>query len=398
MRVITGLECLLNEKERQKLLIGKVGLLTNSAAVTTDYQWSVAPLKQLLGERLIKLFGPQHGLLTNLQDNMIETVDFFHPYWQLPVYSLYSDTRSPTDEMLDSLDTIVVDLQDIGSRVYTYIYTMTLLMESVRNFARNHSRNIRVVVLDRPNPVDGEIIEGNILALEFSSFVGRHQLPARHAMTIAEIARFVQKFESLDIDLHIVPMLNWQRKFSFAECGLPWVIPSPNISSPEAAYTFVGTVLFEGTNISEGRGTVRALEIVGHPTLDGFKFAERIQRLSVERGLQGFCLRPLSFIPTFNKHQGIPCGGIQIHPTDLKIFRPWRLGQLLLSELYQEKYFQWKQPPYEYEFQRLPIDIINGSDKLRQWIEKGENWEQLMALENNGREKFIQQRAEVLLY
>ncbi|MBF0312704.1 MAG: DUF1343 domain-containing protein [Oligoflexia bacterium] len=403
-RVITGLERLISNQaqELQQLIVGNVALLTHSAAVTCDYEWGIAPLKRLLGKRLTKLYGPQHGLVTNVQDNMIESSDFFHPYWQLPVYSLYSHIRSPSKEMLEAIDTIIVDLQDIGGRVYTYIYTMGLLMESVRDHLRESGKSIRIVVLDRPNPIGGELVEGRVLEEKFSSFVGRYPIACRHGMTIGEVAKFVHLFTlgEAAIDLQILPMLNWKRDMVFSECGLPWVIPSPNISSMESTLTFVGTVLFEGTNLSEGRGTVRALELVGHPKLDGFNFCERMKKICKERELTGMALRPLSFIPTFQKHQGVACGGVQIHPTDKKSFRSWHLGQTLLAELYKElgTHFAWKQPPYEYEHQHLPIDIINGSDQLRLWVERGGDYQELLRLEAETLPAFLAKRARCLLY
>lgn len=400
MRVITGLERLLKESAFQNHLIGKVGLLTNSAAVTSDFEWSVVKLKALCGDKLIKLFGPQHGLLTTVQDNMIETPNFVHPHWKLPVFSLYSTTRVPTEEMLDEIDTMVIDLQDVGCRIYTYIYTMSLMMEKISEYERTKGRRIKILVLDRPNPVGGELVEGNILDPQFTSFVGRHGLPVRHGLTIGEVALWVKSYENINVDLKIVPMLNWNRSMAFAETGLPWVIPSPNLATADSAFTFLGTVLFEGTNISEGRGTVRALEILGHPLLDGYAFVEKILPALKERELKGMILRPISFMPTFNKHQGVTCNGFQIHVTDYKVFKSWRLGQFLLAELYKElgNNFLWKNPPYEYEYTHLPIDVINGSSKLREWVEDKGDWQKLLEIEAAGLPDFMAKRKEVLIY
>ncbi|MBF0299548.1 MAG: DUF1343 domain-containing protein [Oligoflexia bacterium] len=421
MKVITGLEQLLQGTKYHNVLQGRIGLLCNSAAVTSDLELAVLPLKKLLGKNLKKLFGPQHGFLTNVQDNMVESSDFFHKELDLYIYSLYSNTRTPTEMMLKDLDTILVDLQDIGGRVYTYIYTMTLLMETVAKLNQQAKTNINIVVLDRPNPIGGDLIEGNILEMDYKSFVGMHPLPARHGLTIAEVALMVQKYGfdfcdtnnimASNLKLEIIPMLNWQREMSFEQTKLPFVIPSPNISNADAAYTFPATVSFEGTNISEGRGTVRALEIIGHPNLEPFAFCEQMKNIFNRLGLKGFIFRPLYFMPTFNKHQGKSCGGLQIHVTDKNVFRPWKTGHLLLKYLYHDlnlkNHFEWKSPPYEYEFKKMPIDIINGSDKIRKWVEEKninkevnaeDIFDNLLKLEKNGLDEYLKKRESILLY
>jgi uncharacterized protein YbbC (DUF1343 family) len=393
---LTGLDRILCESELQKKFKGRIGYLCHSASVTKDLEHGLLALKRVFGSQLVKIFGPQHGFVTDVQDNMVETQHYVHPYFKLPVYSLYSETRIPTDEMLEGLDHIFVDLQDVGTRIYTYIYTMTLLLEACEK------KGIEVVILDRPNPINGVDMEGNILQMNFSSFVGRHPMPVRHALTMAEVAKMHQRYwsQNKNCPLSIIEMKGYQREMSFEQTGLPWVIPSPNLPTIETAYTFVGTVLFEGTNISEGRGTTRSLEIVGHPLIEPFGFVEKIKPLLARVGLKGFMLRPLVFLPTFQKHQGKACGGMQIHVTDRKSFRPWHLCQYLLKEMYKElgSEFAWKLPPYEYEFHKIPVDLINGTDKLRHWIEKDGSEEEYQHLMQEGQQEWLEQRQSCLIY
>jgi uncharacterized protein YbbC (DUF1343 family) len=394
-RVKTGLDRLISDPSLQKQFPGRIGYLCHSASITSDLEHGLVALQRVFGARLVKIFGPQHGFVTDVQDNMVETNHYIHPYFKLPVYSLYSETRIPTDEMLEGLDHILVDLQDVGTRIYTYIYTMTLLMEACQK------KGIEVVILDRPNPINGVTLEGNVLDMNYASFVGRHPLPVRHALTMAEVARMSKEFwDAKACQLTIVEMQGWQREMSYEDTGLPWVLPSPNLATIEAAYTFVGTVLYEGTNISEGRGTTRSLEIIGHPKLEAFGFHDKLNPILKEVGLEGFVLRPLVFLPTFQKHAGQPCGGFQIHVTDRKKFEPWRLCQYLLREMYRElgPHFKWKEPPYEYEYHKAPVDLINGTDKLRQWVENYGNEAQYQAIMREGQSEFLQQRQQILIY
>lgn len=394
-KVQTGLQRLLEEPEWKRRYKGKIGYLCHSASVTQDYTHGLIALKKLFGDQLIKVFGPQHGFVTDVQDNMVESTHYVHPFFNIKVYSLYSETRIPTDEMLEGLDHIFVDLQDVGTRIYTYIYTMTYLMEAC------HKKNIQVIILDRPNPIDGVTLEGNILDLNFASFVGRHPLPVRHGLTMAEVGLMNQKFwNKPDCHMEIIPMLGWKRSMSYEDTHLPWVLPSPNLATIEAAYTFVGTVLYEGTNISEGRGTTRSLEIIGHPKLEPFSFQAHLEKVFKDVGLKGFALRPLVFQPTFQKHQGKSCGGYQIHVTDRKSFEPWRLCQYLCKEFYHHlgKDFAWKQPPYEYEYHKVPVDLINGTDLLRLWVEKNGNESEYQEIMVPNQHQFAQQRSDILLY
>lgn len=390
----SGLDNLIANKKWQDKIQGNIGYLCHSASVTKNLNHGATEIQKIYGARLKKIFGPQHGFVTDVQDNMIETKDFIHPFFKIPVHSLYSHTRIPTDEMLAGIDCMIVDLQDVGTRIYTYIYTLTLLMEACGR------KRIKVYVLDRPNPINGIDLEGNVLDLKYASFVGRHPLPVRHGLTMGEVGLMAKAFWEVKCDYEVVPMLHWERAMSYEDTGLPWVMPSPNLPTIEAAYTFVGTVLYEGTNISEGRGTTRSLEIIGHPKIEPFGLHEKIMNECHKNKLEGFFLRPLAFMPTFQKHQGIACGGYQIHVLDRKTFKPWRLTQLLCQIFYHElgESFVWKVPPYEYEYEKMPIDLINGTDALRHWVEKKQSFNYLNELEAEGLPAFAKDRQKVLIY
>ncbi len=369
---------------------GNIGLLCHSASIDSEINHALNLFEQKFGKRWTKIFSPQHGLVSDVQDNMVETPHTDHPYFKRPIYSLYSETREPTTEMLKDLDIVFIDLQDVGCRIYTYIYTMTLMMKKCAEVG------VKVVILDRPNPIDGVTLEGNLLDLNFKSFVGLHELPVRHGMTAGEIALMANKLWQKPCELEVIEMSGWKRSMNFADTKLPWVLPSPNLATPDAAFPFVGTVIFEGTNISEGRGTTRSLEIIGHPHLEPFSFLEKLKPHL--KDLEGFVLRPLSFLPTFQKHAGTACGGFQIHVTDTKTFRPWKLSQILCREFFHHvQGFEWKQPPYEYEYEKLPIDMINGTDKLRIWVEKNGKNSELDELEKEAQE-FVKTREPFLLY
>lgn len=396
-KVQTGLEQLKNSIDFQKLCTGDIGLLFHNASVDQNFQSTATLCKQLFGTNLKKLFGPQHGIVSDVQDNMVESDHFIHPHYQIPVYSLYSETRKPTRQMLEGLDSLIIDLQDVGTRVYTYISTVQLLLEAISEY----KLETKVIMLDRPNPARGDLIEGNILEREFSSFVGMLPIPMRHGMTLGEVARFIINEKKLDIELTIVPMQRWHREMTYNDTGLSWVNPSPNLSTAESAITFCGTVLFEGTNISEGRGTTRALELIGHPDIKNpFELKEEFTKFLADCHLYGYELRPIFFEPTFQKHHKEQCGGFQLHITDSSLFHSWKLGQLLCHFLYHHSQidFQWNTKPYEYEFDRLAIDLINGTDKIRKWIENRGNLEELQEIEMSERETFLHKRENVLLY
>ncbi len=380
MKVLTGLDILTKDINLQNKFKGNVALLCHNASIDFKYTHAALNFKKLFGSRFIKLFGPQHGFSTDVQDNMIETDHSIHPYFNIPVYSLYSETRTPTDEMLEDIDHLFVDLQDVGCRMYTYIYTLTLLLEKCIG------KDIQIIVLDRPNPINGIDIEGNILEKSFESFIGLHPIPVRHGMTIGEVALMHQKnWTKKKVKLEIIKMHNWEREMFYEDTKLPWLLPSPNLARAESTCTFPATVIFEGTLLSEGRGTSQPLEIVGHPKIEAFSYYENQLANSIKKSkLEGFMLRPITFLPTFQKHANSICNGFQIHITDKKIFKPWRTGQLIMRELYHHlgDNFKWKKPPYEYNYTQKPIDIINGTDKLRHWVEKNDPIERLDSFEN----------------
>ena len=360
--VRTGLDILISD--RRSDYQGNVGLLCHNASIDSHCNHAAILFKRVFGEKFVKLFGPQHGFSTDVQDNMIETDHHVHPYFNIPVYSLYSETRVPTDEMLNGIDHLFVDLQDIGCRMYTYIYTLTLLLEKCAG------KDIEVIVLDRPNPINGVDLEGNVLDMYFATFIGRHPIPVRHGLTMGEVGLMHQKYWAEDsCHFEVIKMEGWRREMYFEQTGLPWTLPSPNIARPESCLIFPGTVLFEGTNLSEGRGTTNSLEVIGHPKIEPYRFYDtHLERSLTESGLNGVAIRPITFLPTFQKHANSVCGGFQIHVTDRATFRPWQTGQFLLREMYQflGDLFEWKSPPYEYEYDLMPIDIINGTDLLSQ--------------------------------
>lgn len=391
MNVKTGLMGLENYASEIK---GNVAYLCHAASIDENYQHGIYKVKSIFRDRLKKLFSPQHGLFADVQDNMVESDHFFHSHFQLPVYSLYSETRKPSAEMLEGIDHVLVDLQDVGTRVYTYIFTMTYMMEACAE------QGIEMIILDRPNPIGGVEIEGNVLDMNYRSFVGRYALPMRHGLTMGEVAMMAKKYWDLDCNLQVIKMEGWERNMSFVDTALPWVLPSPNLATPEAAYPFVGTVLFEGTNISEGRGTTKSLETVGHPKIRTYDLLPVLQKRFEQAKLEGFVLRPVSFLPTFQKHAGVLCHGYQIHVTNSEKFKPWRVGQLLCQEFYQHlgEDFAWKQPPYEYEEKLLPIDILNGTSAVREWVESGGSYQELEQIEQQNMDSYVDMRKDILMY
>ena len=392
--VKTGLDILVGNRNLQQEFTGNVALLCHNASIDANCNHAALVFKQIFKSRFIKLFGPQHGFSTDVQDNMIETEHTIHPYLNIPVYSLYSETRIPTDRMLEDIDHLFIDLQDIGCRMYTYIYTLTHILEKCA------TKDIEVIVLDRPNPINGIDIEGNVLDINFSSFIGRHPIPVRHGMTMGEVGLMHQKYwASQAANFRLVKMAGWNRAMYFEDTQLPWALPSPNIARPDSALTFPGTVLFEGTTLSEGRGTTQPLEIVGHPAIEPFSlFEKHLQASAKNSGLEGFRIRPITFLPTFQKQANHPCGGFQIHITDKKVFQPWRVGQFLQRELFQNMgtAFEWKKPPYEYNYELMPIDIINGSDQMRKWVEANGALEELKSFEDH--EDYLAQWEEIKIY
>lgn len=348
----------------------RLGLLCNAASVDRKFNHARLLIQQRFPGRLAALYCPQHGFFAEKQDNMVESADMIDPALRIPIFSLYGKTRTPTAQMLDPIDVLVVDLQDVGTRVYTFIYTLSYCLEAAKAF------NKKVVVLDRPNPINGLTLEGNCLNPHWRSFVGRYPLPMRHAMTIGELARFFNQRFDIGCDLKVVAMRGWRRSMFFRQAGLPWVPPSPNLPRPESALLYPGQVVWEGTNVSEGRGTTQPFELFGAPYI----VPEKIHSSITAGAMPGIILREVVFEPTANKWQAQPCRGFQIHVTDPDKFRPYETGLRLLQAviLHHRKDFQWKQPPYEYETRRLPIDLIIGDQKIRQRLEKLEPIDQIV--------------------
>ncbi len=389
MTVRIGMEILLEEK-RSLLSGARVGCVVHPASVLPDLRHTADALFALKSIRLVSLFGPQHGARGEKQDNMIESEGYRDPDTGIPVHSLYSDTRRPTREMLEDLDIVVYDLQDVGTRVYTFIYTMAYCMQMCAE------TNKRMIVADRPNPINGLGVEGNLLDVSYRSFVGLYPIPMRHGMTVGELARFFNAEFSIGCDLTVVPMEGWHRSEWFDDTGLPWVQPSPNIPTLDSAVVYPGTVLVEGTMLSEGRGTTRPFEYVGAPYVNAREYADVLDGL----GLPGICFRPAYFQPTFQKWAGMICGGVQLHVLNRNVFEAYLTGAMLISTakaLYPES-FQWREPPYEYEFEKRPIDLLCGGKTLPGLMESGATPEQVRAAWRNDVPDFRRRREPYLLY
>lgn len=321
---------------------------------------------------------------------MIESDHMMDPILNIPVFSLYGETRWPTGEMFDRINTLLVDLQDAGTRVYTFTYTLSYAMEAARRYGK------QVIVLDRPNPVGGECVEGNLLKPAYASFVGRYPIPMRHGMTIGELARLFNAHFGIGCDLQVVPMEGWHRAMYFEETGLPWIPPSPNLPTPTSACVYPGQVIWEGTNVSEGRGTTQPFEIFGAPFID----TENVLKAVGGRRQPGMALRAVAFEPTANKWAGKLCRGFQIHLQDRRRYRPYAASLRLLKailELHPET-FRWKEPPYEYEFEKRPIDLITGDPRIRENIENGEDIDGLAASWQDELSQFVELSKTYRLY
>ena len=380
------------------LLRGKrVGLVCNPASVDHRLRHIVDAVFDDPAIDLAAIFGPQHGFRSDVQDNMIETphADFGEADGQsrrrrVPLYSLYSDTRIPSAEMLNGLDALVVDLQDIGTRIYTYVYTMANCMRAAR------AQGLRVIVCDRPNPIGGVELEGLTLEAGTESFVGQFPVPTRHGMTIGELARLFNDHFGIGADLEVVAMDGWSRSMYWDDTGLPWVMPSPNIPTLDSAIVFPGAVHVEGTIASEGRGTTRPFELIGAPWVKAERFAAALNA----RRLPGVHFRAVVFEPTFQKHARVACGGCQIHVLDRQLFRPVLTGMAVIDAMRTEDpaAFAWKQPPYEYEHDRDPIDLIAGSPSFRTAIDRGDRAEDISERWRDSIEAFGSLRRPFLLY
>ena len=368
----------------------RIGLVCNPASIDSGFRHAVDRALDA-GVTIGALFGPQHGIRSDLQENMIETPHGHDEARKVPVYSLYSETREPTDEMLAGLDALVIDLQDVGTRIYTYIYTTAYCLKAA---ARN---GLPVIVCDRPNPIGGAAVEGPMLEKGFESFVGLYPIPMRHGMTIGELARMFNERFNLGAKLEVIPMQGWTRDMHFDATGLPFVLPSPNIPTLDTEFVYPGAVLFEGINVSEGRGTTKPFELIGAPWVKHPEaFCDRLNALR----LPGVVFRPHAFEPTYHKHAKTLCGGCQVHVTDRESFRPVETGVALVIAFRDAgpSEFAWGTPPYEYEYTIPPIDILYGSDKLRTGMDAGRSAREIAAEWEPPVREFEKIRAEYLIY
>ena len=383
-----GIEKLLDEAS---LLMGaRVGLVCNQASVNHELRHAADLLHERANANLTALFGPQHGIRGDVQDNMIETAHAIDRETGVPVYSLYSETREPTEEMMSEVDIVVFDMQDVGCRIYTFVYTMANCMRAAKKLGK------KVIVCDRPNPIGGTQLSGNILLPEFASFVGQFPLPTRHGMTVGELAGLFNHHFKIDCDLEVIPMDGWSREYWLDDTDAPWVLPSPNMPTVDTATVFPGSVHFEGTQLSEGRGTTRPFELIGAPYIVPEQYAEQLNSLD----LAGVYFRSCVFQPTFQKHAKVSCGGVQIHVTNRKEFEPVIAGVAMVKTAYDmyKDAFRWKQPPYEYVYDRNPFDVIAGTDELRKAIERGDSLQSIEASWNEPLDDFKELRARYLLY
>jgi len=384
-----GIERLLTSKI-EMLRGARVGLVCNQASVDHSFRHAADLFHEQTAINLTALFGPQHGIRGDVQDNMIETEHATDRKTGLPIYSLYSETRQHKEQMLCEIDVIVVDLQDVGTRIYTFMYTMANCMRAAKKFGK------KVIACDRPNPIGGTQVEGVVLDPAFASFVGQFPIATRHGMTMCELGRMFNDEFGIGCDFETVTMEGWSRELWYDETDGPWVLPSPNMPTVDAASVFPGSVHLEGTQMSEGRGTTRPFELVGAPYIDADKFADELAKLN----LPGVAFRSCVFLPTFQKHAGKACGGVQIHVTDRATFEPAFTGIAIVKtafDMYREE-FRWKDPPYEYEYDRNPFDLIAGTSKVREAFERGGSLHQIRESWQAPLEEFARVREQFLLY
>ena len=385
MRTVAGLERFAG-REGAAYGRARLGLLANQAAVGPGYVHALEMIDRAWPGAVVSLFGPQHGWVGEKQDNMVESAHGRDRRGR-PIHSLYGETRRPTPEMLAGLDALVVDLIDVGTRVYTFAHTLSHCLEEAGQ------TGLEVIVLDRPNPIGGLEVEGNLLRDDCRSFVGLHPIPMRHGLTLGELARFINDRLTVPAPLTIFEAANWRRGQYFPETGLPWVFPSPNLPTPDCAWVYPGQVIWEGTNVSEGRGTTRPFNLVGAPFIDSAALLERLKRLE----LPGVVFRPAHFQPTFHKWAGEICQGLELFPVD-KSFQPY-LTSLSILEIILDlwpDHFRLKEPPYEYEFTRRPLDLILGDSSVFDRLAAGESaqavardWDEELAGFMALREKYL---------
>src|SRR5437660_431369 len=386
-RIVLGVERL----QQMPLLRGaRVGLVCNQASVDHRFRHVADLLHEHTAINLTALFGPQHGIRGDVQDNMVETAHALDRKTGLPIHSLYSETREPTEEMLKDVDIIVCDLQGVGCRIYTFVYTLANCMRAAKKFGK------KVIACDRPNPIGGIQVAGTVLDPAFTSFVGQFPIASRHGMTVCELARMFNEHFGIDCDLECITMKGWSRELWYDETDGPWVLTSPNMPTIDTATVFCGSVHLEGTQMSEGRGTTRPFEIVGAPYIDADAFAEALNGLAFD----GVYFRPCVFMPTFQKHAGKACGGVQIHVTERRAFEPVITGITIVKtayDMYRDD-FRWKDPPYEYEYDRNPFDLISGTSKVREAIERGDDLANIQASWETPLAEFKALRERFLLY
>ena len=391
MRVRTGLDVW--EQEQFRALRGlRVGAIVNPTSVDGRFRHVADLLDSAPGVTLAALFGPEHGVRGEVQ--YMEAVDETRdPRTGVPMYSLYGstvDSLRPRPEWLDGLDAVVFDIQDVGARYYTYVYTMALAMKACAK------AGVRFVVLDRPNPLGGERVEGNLVEPGFRSFVGLYPLPNRHGMTVGELARLLNAEERFGCDLAVVPCLGWSRKMRWADTGLAFVPPSPNMPTPDTAQVYPGMCLLEGTNLSEGRGTCRPFEQFGAPYLDAADIVSALER----HRLPGLALRPVHFVPTWDKHRGAGCSGAFLHVTDPEVFASVRTGLAVVAEARKRggREFQWRAEAYEFVTDVPAFDLLCGSARVRVAMEQGAEFEDVAALLDGAEAAFLERRRPHLLY
>ena len=363
MKVYSGLDTVI-ERMPSALLGKSIGLLCHSSSITSDFRHITEIFSSDDRVTLSAVFGPQHGLYGQTQDNMVEWEGTTDPILGVPVYSLYGRNRKPTPKMLNGLEAMVVDLQDVGARLYTYIWTVKLCMEACAE------SGIPVFILDRPNPIGRIQADGPVLQEEYFTFVGGACIPLCHRMTIGEMALWIREKYIRSCKLHVIRAEGWRRNSLYRETGLPWVLPSPNMPTPETAMVYPGTVLAETLNISEGRGTVIPFELIGAPFINGTSVLKEMK----SRDIAGCSFRLHDFIPTFNKYSGEYCQGLQIHVTDASVFRPVATALHLFDAIRhtsREGSLKFNPPPYEYEYTLMPFDILSGDSTMREVLQKG---------------------------
>ncbi len=389
MRTVLGLEKLLRD-ESATLRGARIGLICNQSSVDHQLRHAADLFHDHQGVNLAALFGPQHGIRGDVQDNMVETAHAVDRTTGIPIYSLYSETREPTEEMLKDVDVLVFDMQDVGCRIYTFVYTLANCMKAAKKFGK------RVIACDRPNPINGEMVAGTVLEPEFASFVGQFPIATRHGMTVCELARMFNEHFGINCELETVLMEGWSREQWLDETDAPWVLPSPNMPTLDSATVFPGTVHIEGTQMSEGRGTTRPFELIGAPYILAEEYAAHL----THQGFPGVHFRGCGFQPTFQKHGGVTCGGVQLHVTDRREFEPVIVGAAIVKAAYDlyTEHFRWKEPPYEYVYDKNPFDVIAGTNKLRAAIERGDSIEMIEESWADDLAEFRRVREQFLLY